>query len=99
MEDCVFLKVMPKRGVVKFDKRGKLLPSYIGPFELLERVGMVAYRLALPPSLSRVHAMFHVSMLKKYTPDPTHVVDWGELVVDADRTFKDGPMRIMDSQD
>ena len=75
MEDCVFLKVMPKRGVVKFDKRGKLLPSYIGPFELLERVGMVAYRLALPPSLSRVHAMFHVSMLKKYTPDPTHVVD------------------------
>ena len=50
-------------------------------------------------NLSGVHAVFHVSMLRKYTPDPTHVVDWGELVVDADRTFEEGPMHIMDSQD
>ena len=62
---------MPKRGVVRFGKRGKLLPRYIGPFEVLERVGTVAYRLALPPSLLGVH----VSMLQKYTSDPTHVVD------------------------
>ena len=60
-------------------------------------VGTVAYRLALPPSLSSVHAVFHVSMLRKYTPDLTHVVDWGELVVDADGTFKEGLVRIMDS--
>ena len=73
--DHVFLKVMPKRGVVRFGKRGKLSSRYIGPFEVLKRVGTVAYRLALPPSLSSVHAVFHVSMLKKYTPDPTHVVD------------------------
>ena len=66
---------------------------------MLERVGTVAYWLALPPSLSSVHAVFHVSMLWKYTPDPTPVVDWGELVVDADGTFEEGPMCIMDSRD
>ena len=62
-------------------------------------VGMVAYRLALPPSLSSVHAVFHVSMLRKYTLDMTHVVDWGELIVDVDGTFEEGPVRIMDSRD
>ena len=54
--------------------------------------------MALSPSLSSVHAVFHVSMLRQYTPYPTHVVDWGELVVDADGTFEEGPMRIMDSR-
>ena len=97
--DHVFLKVMPKRGVVRFGKRGKLAPRYIGPFEILERVGTVAYWLALPPSLSGVHDVFPVSMLQKYTPDPAHVVDWGEIVVDTDETFEEGPVRIMDSWD
>ena len=73
--DHVFLKVMPKRGVVRFGMRGKLVPCYIGPFEVLERVGTVAYWLALPPSLSGVHEVFHVFMLRKYTPDPALVVD------------------------
>ena len=66
---------MPKREVVKFNKRGKLSPRFIGPFEVLERVGTVAYQLALPPSMSAVYKVFHVSMLRKYTPDATHVVD------------------------
>ena len=73
--DHVFLKVMPKRGVVRFDKRGKLSQRFIGPFEILERIGTVEYRLALPPSMSGVHEVFHVSMLRRYTPDPAHVVD------------------------
>ena len=76
-----------------------MLLRYIGPFEVLERVDTVAYQLALPPSLSSVHAVFHVSMLWKYTPNLTHVVDSGELVVDANGTFEEGPMRIMDSRD
>ena len=88
--DHVFLKVMPKRGVVRFGKQGKLSPRFIWPFEVLERVGAIAYRLALPSSLSGVHEVFHVSMLWKYTPNPTHVVDWGELVVDANGTFEKG---------
>ena len=75
--DHVFLKVMPKREVVRFDKHRKLSPRFIGPFEILERVGIVVYWLALPPSMSGVHEVFHLSMLRKYTPDPTHVVDWG----------------------
>ena len=73
--DHVFLKVMPKKGVIKFGKRGKLSPRYIGPLEVLKRVGIVSNRLALPPSLSSVHDVFHVFMLRKYTPDPTHIVD------------------------
>ena len=63
--DYVFLKVMPKRGVVRFGKRGKLSPRFIGHFKILERIGTVAYRLALPPSMSGVHEVFHVSMLRK----------------------------------
>ena len=73
--DHVFLKVMPKRRVVRFGNRGKLSPGFIGPFEILERVGTVAYRLALPHSMLGVHEVFHVSLLRKYTPDPAHMVD------------------------
>ena len=74
------------------------MPRYIGPFEILGRVGTVAYRLVLPPSLSGVHEVFHVSLLRKYTPDPAHVVDWGEITVDTDGTFEEGPVRILDSR-
>ena len=80
--DHVFLKVMPKRGVVRFGKRGKLSPRFIGPFEILERIDTVAYRLAL-----------------KHTPDPAHVVDWGQIEVDTDGTFEEGPTCIIDSRE
>ena len=90
---------MPKKGVVRFGKRSKLSPRFIGPFEIFERVGTIAYRLAVPPSMSGVHEVFHVSMLRRYTPDPAHVVDWGENEVDMDATFEEGPVCIMDSQD
>ena len=97
--DHVFLKVMPKRGVVRFGKQGKLAPRYIRPFKVLERVGTVAYRLELPPSLLGVHELFHVSMLRKYNQDPAHVVDWGGIIVDTDGTFEEGPERILDIRD
>ncbi|KAA0064196.1 pol protein [Cucumis melo var. makuwa] len=66
VEDRVFLKVAPMKGFLRFEKKGKLSPSFVGPFEILERIGPVAYRLALPSSLSAVHDVFHVSMLRKY---------------------------------
>ena len=88
VRDHVFLKVIPKRGVVRFGKHEKLSPRFIGPFEILERMGTVAYRLALSPSMSGVHEVFHVSMLREYTPDPAHVVDWGQIEVDTN-----GPLR------
>ena len=97
MGDHILFKVMPKRGVVKFNKWGKLSPRYIGHFEILERVGTVTYRLDLLLSLLGVHAVFYVSMLRKYTSNPTHVVDWSELDVDVDGIFEEGPVRIMDS--
>ena len=97
--DHVSLKVNLKKGVVRFGKRGKLSPRFIGPLEILERMDTVAYRLALPPSMSGVHEVFHVSMLQRYTPDPAHVVDWGEIKVDTDGTFEEGPVCILDSRD
>ena len=97
--DHFFLKVMPKRGVVRFGKRGKLSPRFIGPFEILERIGTVVYRLALPPSMSSVHEVFQLSMLRKYTPDPAHVMDWGQIEVDTDRTFEEVPVCILDGRD
>ena len=91
--------MIPKRGVVRFGKRGKLSPRFIGPFEILERVDTVAYRLVLPLSMSGVHEVFHVSMLRRYTPDPAHVVDWGQIEIDTDGTFEEGTVCIVDSRD
>ena len=85
---------MPKRGVVRFNKQWKLGPRYIELFKILERVGTVAYWLALPLSLSGVYEVFHVSMLRKYTPDPTHVMDWREITVNTDGTFEEGPVHM-----
>ena len=70
--DNVFLKVAPTKGGVRFGRQGELSPWYIGPFGVLRRVGEVAYELALPPSLSAVHPVFHVSMLRRYVPNTSH---------------------------
>ena len=95
----VFLKVMPKRGVVRFGKLEKLSPLFIGPLEILERIDTIVYRLALLPNMSGVHEVFHISMLRKYTPDPAHVVEWGQIEVDTDETFEEGPVCILESRD
>ena len=82
--------------MVRFGKQGKLSLRFIGPFEILERVGTIAYRLGLQPSLLGVHDVY---MHRNYTPDLTCLLDWGELVVDANGTFEEGPVHILDSRD
>ncbi|KAL0534123.1 hypothetical protein IC582_028404 [Cucumis melo] len=93
--DKVFLKVAPMRGVVRFERRGKLSPRFVGPFEILERIGPVAYRLVLPPSLSTVHDVFHVSMLRKYVPDPSHAVDYEPLEIDENLSYTEQPVEVL----
>ena len=97
--DHVFLKISPRRGLMRFGKSGKLSPRFIGPFEILERIGEVAYRLALPLQLSGVHDVFHVSMLRKYKPDPSHVLDWTDLEVDEDASYEERQVRVLDRRD
>ena len=85
-------------GVMRFGKKGKLSPRFIGPFEILSRVGEVAYKLALPPSLSAVHPVFHVSMLRKYIPDESHVISLDSVELGPDLTFEEEPIAILDRQ-
>ncbi|GKV48019.1 hypothetical protein SLEP1_g54860 [Rubroshorea leprosula] len=90
--DRVFLKVSPTKGVYRFGLKGKLSLRYIGPFEILERVGEVAYRIALPPELSNVHNVFHVSVLRKYEPDPSHVINYEPLELKEDLNYTEQPV-------
>ena len=76
MGEKVFLRVRPHKSSIRFGKKTKLAPCYVGPFEILGRINPVAYRLALPPQLSRIHDVFHVSPLKKYVPDKKHILNW-----------------------
>ncbi|XP_073121073.1 uncharacterized protein [Henckelia pumila] len=97
--DRVFLKISPFRGTVRFGKRGKLSPRYIGPYKILDRIGDLAYRLALPSALSGIHDVFHVSMLKKYQPDPSHVLQPDEAKLDETLSYFKRPIKIMDRKD
>ena len=96
--DLVFLKMSPMKGVMRFGKKGKLDPRYIGPFEVKSRVGEVAYRLVLPPELSRIHPVFHVSMLRKYISDPSHVLQPQAVEISEDLTYEEYPVAIVDRQ-
>ena len=97
--DHVFLRVSPMRGVKRFGVKGKLSPRFIGPFEVLDRIGEVAYRLAMPPSLSAVHNVFHVSMLRKYVSDPSHVLSYENLELDEDLSYEEKPVQILDRKE
>ncbi|XP_075515618.1 uncharacterized protein LOC142550272 [Primulina tabacum] len=98
-----YVKVSPMKGVVRFSKAGKLNPRYVGPFEILEKVGTLAYRLALPPSMSRIHNVFHVSQLGKYIPDPSHVLEAEPLMIESnlgeELKYEEVPIRIVDTKD
>ena len=82
-----------------FGKKGKLSPRFIGLFEILERIGVQAYRLALPPQLASVHDVFHVSMLRKYEPAPSQVLSFKELTLEKKLTYEEIPVQILDRQE
>ncbi|GJV81234.1 hypothetical protein Tco_1517104, partial [Tanacetum coccineum] len=92
------LKVSPRKGIIRFGKRGKLNPRYIGPFKILKRIGLVAYKLELPEELSNVHNTFHVSNLKKCLSDKSLVIPMKELLLDDKLNFVEEPVEIMDRE-
>ncbi|KAL6191784.1 hypothetical protein ACLB2K_038173 [Fragaria x ananassa] len=94
--DWVFLKLSPWKGVVRFGKHGKLSPRYFGPYEIIERVGSLTYRLLLPPESSRIHNVFHVSMFRKYIVDPSHVLQEQPISLTRDLTYEEEPVQILD---
>ena len=97
--DWVFLKVVPRKGIFRFGKKGKLAPRFIGPFEIIRRVGEVAYQIDLPQQVTQVHDVFHVSMLRRYVPDPTHVIKWQDIPIQEDVTYDEKPLQILDTQE
>ena len=90
--DRVFLKIFPWKGDLRFGKRGKLSLRFIGPYEIISKVGPVAYKLKLPPELSRIHDTFHVSMLGKYIPDPSHVLREKPVQLKENLTYEETPV-------
>nr|GEV20933.1 putative reverse transcriptase domain-containing protein [Tanacetum cinerariifolium] len=96
--DRVMLKVSPCKGVIRFDKRGKLNPRYIGPFKILATVGTISYRLELPEQLSRVHSTFHVSILKKCFSDEPLAIPLDEIQIDDKLNFIEEPVEIIDRE-
>ena len=97
--DRVFLNISPWKGVLRFGKRGKLSPRYIGPYEIVSKVGPVAYKLKLPPELSRIHGTFHVSVLRKYISDPSHVLREQPMQLKENPTYEETPVQIVDRKE
>ncbi|KAG8503711.1 hypothetical protein CXB51_001713 [Gossypium anomalum] len=91
----VFFKVSPWKKVLKFGRKGKLSPRFIGPYEITERIGPVTYRLLLPPELERIHDVFHVSMLHQYRSNPSHVISPSEIEIRSNLSYEKEPIRIL----
>ncbi|XP_012435367.1 uncharacterized protein LOC105761985 [Gossypium raimondii] len=94
--DQVFLKVSPWKKILRLRHKGKLSPRFIGPYHFLKRVGSIAYQLELPPDLEQIHDVFHVSMLRRYQSNPSHIVPVEEIEARLDFTFEEEPIQIID---
>ena len=94
--DKVFLKIIPLKVSLMAGKGKKLQSRFVGLYKIIQRVGNVAYKLELPLTLSRIHDVFHVSMLKKYHPDPSHVLRPEEVEIDENLSYEERPVRLLD---
>jgi hypothetical protein len=94
--DRVFLETTPRRGILRYPRRGRLSPRYLGPFLILERVGSIAYRLDLPDRLTGIHDVFHISQLKKYNPDAEHVPDKEPLKLKLNLSYVEKLVKVIE---
>jgi hypothetical protein len=97
--DYVYLKVSPTKGMQRFGIKGKLAPRYIGPYEIIEACGPVAYKLKLPPKMSTIHSVFHVSQLKKCVRLPTEVMTEPDVEIELDLSYQEHPSKVLDCQE
>jgi hypothetical protein len=97
--DHVYLKVSPTKGVQRFEIKGKLAPRYIGPYEIKASCGPVAYQLELPPHMSAVHNVFHVSQLRKCVRLPTEVLPEPDLEIEPDLSYQEYPAKVLDQKE
>ena len=95
IHEKVFLKVSPWKKVMRFGRKGKLSPRFIGLYEVIEKMGPVAYSLALPPELEKIHNVFHVSMLRRYRSDPSHVISSKIIELHPNLTYEEEPIEIL----
>jgi len=97
--DHVYLRVSPTKGVQRFGVKGKLAPHYVGPYEIMEVCGPVAYRVRLPPQLSAIHNIFHVSQPKKCVRVPTEIIEQQEILVEPDLSYVEYPLKVLDQKE
>jgi hypothetical protein len=97
--DFVYLKVSPTKGVQRFGIKGKLAPHYIGPYEIIEACGPVAYKLKLPPKMFAIHNVFHVSQLKKCVRLPTEVITELDVEIEPDLSYQELPSKVLDCKE
>ena len=98
VNDWVYLKISPIKGVMRFGKKGKLSPRYIGPYKILRRMGKVAYELDLPNELAMVHPVFHVSMLRKFIGVENTIVPLQDVTIEENLSYEELPVEILDRQ-
>ncbi|XP_058092484.1 uncharacterized protein LOC131238917 [Magnolia sinica] len=86
-------------GLMRFKQKGKLAPRFIGPFKILDPAGAIAYRLALPTASTSIHDIFHISMLKNYMPDESHIISWEYIELTDEASYIEEPIRILDRKE
>ena len=93
------MKVSPWKGIVRFGKKWKLSPRFVGPYEILRKVRKVAYGLALPPQMQHIHNIFHVSLLKKFNPDTKCIIEHEPVEIEPDLSYVERPISILDRKE